>query len=121
MSPGAARRFRVVRGLAIVRALPDPAVSVIKHNNPCGAASSEDLSVATRAAMDGDPLSAFGSVLGFNRPVDAASAEVLAEPGRLPEESCGCGASSPPGASAPWWLALYTCCQRWGRRRTTRV
>ena len=31
--------------------------------------------------MAGDPLSAFGSVLGLNRPVDAATAEVLAEPG----------------------------------------
>jgi len=71
--------------LAIVRSLPDPAVSVIKHNNPCGAAAGEQLSAATRAALDGDPLSAFGSVLGFNRPLDAASAEVLAEPGRFVE------------------------------------
>ena len=58
---------------------------VIKHNNPCGAATANDLAAATRAALDGDPLSAFGSVLGFNRPVDAATAEVLAEPGRFVE------------------------------------
>jgi phosphoribosylaminoimidazolecarboxamide formyltransferase/IMP cyclohydrolase len=45
----------------------------------------DSLATATRAALDGDPLSAFGSVLGFNRPVDAASAEVLAEPGRFVE------------------------------------
>jgi phosphoribosylaminoimidazolecarboxamide formyltransferase/IMP cyclohydrolase len=38
-----------------------------------------------RRAWDGDPVSAFGSVLGFNVPVDAASAEFLAEPGRFVE------------------------------------
>ncbi len=71
--------------LGIVRGLSGPAVSVIKHNNPCGAATAADLSVATRAALDGDPVSAFGSILAFNRPVDAASAEVMAEPGRFIE------------------------------------
>jgi phosphoribosylaminoimidazolecarboxamide formyltransferase/IMP cyclohydrolase len=58
---------------------------VIKHNNPCGAAEHKELAVATRRALDGDPLSAFGGVLGFNRAVDAASAEVLAEPDRFIE------------------------------------
>lgn len=71
--------------LAIVRALPGPAVSVIKHNNPCGAAEADKLAEAARRALDGDPVSAFGSVLGINRPVDAATAEVLAEPGRFIE------------------------------------
>ncbi len=75
--------------LAIVRGLSRPAVSVIKHNNPCGAAiattANESLGDVTRRALDGDPVSAFGSVLGFNRPVDAAAAEVLAEPGRFVE------------------------------------
>ncbi|HVX11727.1 MAG TPA: bifunctional phosphoribosylaminoimidazolecarboxamide formyltransferase/IMP cyclohydrolase [Pirellulales bacterium] len=71
--------------LAIVRSVPKPAVVVIKHNNPCGAAAADELAIATRRALDGDPLSAFGSVLGFNRPLDAASAEVLAEPGRFVE------------------------------------
>jgi phosphoribosylaminoimidazolecarboxamide formyltransferase/IMP cyclohydrolase len=71
--------------LAIVRAFGGPACVVIKHNNPCGAATATELGVATRAALDGDPLSAFGSVLGFNRVLDVASAEVLAEPGRFVE------------------------------------
>ena len=71
--------------LAIVRALSKPAVSVIKHNNPCGAAVDEQISNAVRKAMAGDPLSAFGSVLGFNRPVDLASAEILATPGLFVE------------------------------------
>jgi phosphoribosylaminoimidazolecarboxamide formyltransferase/IMP cyclohydrolase len=71
--------------LAIVRSLPGAAAAVIKHNNPCGASSAAELSAAARQALDGDPVSAFGSVLGFNREVDAATAEVLVEPGRFIE------------------------------------
>ena len=67
--------------LAMVRQFADPAAVVIKHNNPCGAAVADALNVALQRAMDGDPLSAFGSVLGLNRTVDAATAEVLAAPG----------------------------------------
>jgi phosphoribosylaminoimidazolecarboxamide formyltransferase/IMP cyclohydrolase len=67
--------------LAIVRSFTGPAASVIKHNNPCGAAVAQTPAEALRKAMAGDPLSAFGSVLGLNRVVDAATAEVLAEPG----------------------------------------
>jgi phosphoribosylaminoimidazolecarboxamide formyltransferase/IMP cyclohydrolase len=71
--------------LAIVRTLPGAAAVVIKHNNPCGAASAESLAVAARRALDGDPQSAFGSVLAFNDPLDVDTAEVLAEPGRFIE------------------------------------
>jgi len=71
--------------LAIVRRFDVPAVSVVKHNNPCGAAIADTVSEATKNAMAGDPLSAFGSVLGFNRNVDAASAELLAQPGLFVE------------------------------------
>ncbi len=71
--------------LAIVRSLAEAGCVVIKHNNPCGAATAAELAAATRAALDGDPISAFGSVLGFNRTLDAAAAEVLCEPGRFVE------------------------------------
>jgi phosphoribosylaminoimidazolecarboxamide formyltransferase/IMP cyclohydrolase len=71
--------------LALVRSLPQPATVVLKHNNPCGAAIADTLETATRRAWEGDPVSAFGSVLGMNQPVDAATAEVLAEPGRFVE------------------------------------
>ncbi len=71
--------------LAIVRSLPTPSVVVIKHNNPCGAAGAETVSDALRRAWEGDPVSAFGSVLGFNEPIDAAAAEFLAEPDRFVE------------------------------------
>jgi len=67
--------------LAIVRPFGEPAASVIKHNNPCGAALGRSLANAAKKALDGDPQSAFGGVLAFNKPVDAATAEVLATPG----------------------------------------
>ncbi len=71
--------------LAIARSLPGVGAVVLKHNNPCGAALGELLSDAMRKALDGDPVSAFGSVIGVNRPLDAATADVLAEPGRFVE------------------------------------
>ena len=71
--------------LAIAKSLPRPAVAVLKHNNPCGAATAATLGEAVAKAWDGDPLSAFGSVLGVNVPVDAAMAEYLSEPGKFVE------------------------------------
>ena len=71
--------------LAIARSLPKPGVAVLKHNNPCGAATASSLGDAIGKAWDGDPVSAFGSVLGVNVPVDAAMADYLAEPGKFVE------------------------------------
>lgn len=64
--------------LAIVRQFREPACCVIKHNNPCGAAVGPNLAEVCQRAFAGDPLSAFGSVVGFNQIVDGASAEFLA-------------------------------------------
>ncbi len=64
--------------LNIVRCFPGPACSVIKHNNPCGAALAENLVDAVRKGFAGDPISAFGSVIGLNRNVDSETAEFLA-------------------------------------------
>ena len=64
--------------LAIVRQFSEPACCVIKHNNPCGAALGSSLIEACQRAFAGDPLSAFGSVVGFNRAVDGPTAEFLA-------------------------------------------
>jgi len=71
--------------LSLARLLPDAGAVVIKHTNPCGAASADTLAEAARRALDGDPVSAFGSVLAFNRTVDEATAEVLATPGLFVE------------------------------------
>ena len=67
--------------LAIVRAQPQPACSVIKHNNPCGAAIGKTLVEACRKGFAGDPVSAFGSVIGLNRTLDSDTAEFLAAGG----------------------------------------
>ncbi len=55
-----------------------PTAVVIKHTNPCGMASAETLANAYRQALAGDPLSAFGGVVGLNRPVDEETAGELA-------------------------------------------
>jgi len=64
--------------LEIVKDFADPAASVIKHTNPCGAAVGADLVDAFRRAYAGDPVSAFGSIVGLNREVDEGAADALA-------------------------------------------
>src|SRR4029077_16126750 len=57
----------------------NPAAVIIKHNTPCGTAEQETLRDAYLKALAGDPVSAFGGVLAFNRVVDAATAEEVAK------------------------------------------
>ncbi len=57
----------------------EPAAVIIKHNNPCGTAERETLLDAYLKALAGDPVSAFGSVMAFNRVVDGATAEEVAK------------------------------------------
>jgi phosphoribosylaminoimidazolecarboxamide formyltransferase / IMP cyclohydrolase len=54
-----------------------PAVAIIKHNNPCGAAENSSLAEAYRQALACDPVSAFGGVIALNRAVDADTAAEL--------------------------------------------
>ncbi len=56
-----------------------PACAIIKHTNPCGCAEASTLSEAYRKALEADPISAFGGVLAFNRPLDAATATEVAK------------------------------------------
>ncbi len=71
--------------LALVRGFNRAAAVVIKHNNPCGAAVADTLEEAFRRAYEGDPLSAYGGVLGFNREVDGPTAQLITEPNRFVE------------------------------------
>ncbi len=71
--------------LNLVREFHEPAAVVVKHNNPCGAAVAETLVEAFRKAYEGDPLSAFGGILGFNREVEEATAVQISEPNRFVE------------------------------------
>lgn len=57
----------------------DPACVIVKHNNPCGAAAASTLAEAYRKALACDPTSAYGGIVAFNRPVDARTAEAVAE------------------------------------------
>ncbi len=53
--------------------------AIIKHTNPCGTATGTTLVEAYKKALECDPVSAFGGVIGVNRPVDAAAAEEMAK------------------------------------------
>jgi len=71
----------------------DPAVAVVKHANPCGLACHQDQVIAYQRAYEGDSISAFGGIVGYNRTVTAAAAnameavfyEVVVAPGYEPE------------------------------------
>lgn len=56
-----------------------PGVAIIKHTNPSGAATGATVLEAYRKALEADPVSAFGSVIGINREVDAGAAEEIAK------------------------------------------
>ena len=54
-------------------------VAIIKHTNPCGAATGATVLEAYQKALASDPVSAFGGVIGVNREVDDAAAEEIAK------------------------------------------
>ncbi len=56
----------------------EPFCAIIKHTNPCGSAVGKDVIEAFQRAFACDPVSAFGSVIAVNRPVDGAVAEAIA-------------------------------------------
>jgi phosphoribosylaminoimidazolecarboxamide formyltransferase/IMP cyclohydrolase len=57
----------------------DAAVAIIKHTNPCGASTGATVLEAYKRALEADPVSAFGGVIGINREVDGAAAEEIAK------------------------------------------
>jgi phosphoribosylaminoimidazolecarboxamide formyltransferase/IMP cyclohydrolase len=58
---------------------PKPAACIIKHTTPCGLAVGDTVSDAYQKALATDPVSAFGSVISFNRCVDEETAEALSK------------------------------------------
>jgi phosphoribosylaminoimidazolecarboxamide formyltransferase/IMP cyclohydrolase len=62
----------------VIDEFEEPAAVVIKHTNPCGAALAPALAEAYLRARDADTMSAFGGIVGLNRPIDRETAEALA-------------------------------------------
>lgn len=54
-----------------------PTIAIIKHTNPCGLASHDDLAEAYRRALAGDPVSAFGGIVASNKTIDLATAQEI--------------------------------------------
>ena len=61
----------------VVSDFSEPAVAVIKHTNPCGLAVHLDQPTAYQRAFEGDSVSAYGGIVGFNRPVTKATADAM--------------------------------------------
>jgi phosphoribosylaminoimidazolecarboxamide formyltransferase/IMP cyclohydrolase len=55
----------------------EPVVAIIKHTNPCGTATGKTLAEAYKRALECDPVSAFGGVIGVNRSLDGDAAEEM--------------------------------------------
>ncbi len=54
----------------VIHEFSEPTVAIFKHTNPCGLASADNIIDAFSAALESDPVSAFGSVISVNREVD---------------------------------------------------
>jgi phosphoribosylaminoimidazolecarboxamide formyltransferase / IMP cyclohydrolase len=63
----------------LVQEFDEPAVIIVKHTNPCGAATGSTILEAYQKALASDPVSAFGGVIGINREVDAQAADEIAK------------------------------------------
>ncbi len=61
----------------LIKEFSEPTFAILKHNNACGLASREKLVDAWKAALAGDPVSAFGGVLITNRTIDLETAEEI--------------------------------------------
>jgi phosphoribosylaminoimidazolecarboxamide formyltransferase/IMP cyclohydrolase len=63
--------------MRLAHAFATPAAVIIKHTNPCGVARRDSLAEALRAAIESDPVSAFGGIIGTNREFDEESARIV--------------------------------------------
>jgi len=63
----------------LAKEFDEPAAIIMKHTNPCGAATGANLLEAYIKALACDPVSAYGGVIGLNREVDLAAAEEIAK------------------------------------------
>ncbi len=93
--------------LELVKEFESPTIAIIKHTNPCGCASADDLATAFSLAREADPVSAFGGIIASNRIVDSAAAEAITGPNTFFE------AIIAPGFE-PEALKILTEKKKWG-------
>lgn len=67
----------------LAKEFKNPAVVIVKHNNPCGVAEDKELAKAYLGAWKADKLSAFGGIVAFNRKLDFKTAKLVAKSGFL--------------------------------------
>jgi phosphoribosylaminoimidazolecarboxamide formyltransferase / IMP cyclohydrolase len=65
--------------LTTVQSFTAPAIAIIKHTNPCGLACDDSLVEAYKRAHSGDPVSAYGGIVGSNRKLDEATAQEISQ------------------------------------------
>lgn len=65
--------------LSCVKEFSEPACVVVKHANPCGAATAETINLAFNRALNADPVSAFGGIIALNQKCTAEIAEAIAK------------------------------------------
>ena len=65
--------------LEFIKDFTEPAVVIMKHTNPCGSATNNELADAYKHALECDPMSAYGCVIGANRTVDMETAKLIHE------------------------------------------
>ena len=63
----------------LVKEFDKPAAVIVKHLNPCGCATDDDIRTAYRKAYEGDVISAFGGIIALNRKVDIELAQMIME------------------------------------------
>jgi phosphoribosylaminoimidazolecarboxamide formyltransferase/IMP cyclohydrolase len=63
----------------LIQEFEKPAAAIVKHTNPCGAATASSVLEAYKKALETDPVSAFGGIIGINRELDEATAEEIAK------------------------------------------
>lgn len=63
----------------IAKSFTEPTVAIIKHTNPCGTASAQDIATAYQKAFEADKVSAYGGIVGANREIDGKTAQAMKE------------------------------------------
>ena len=67
----------ISEGLSCLKEFQDPTCLIVKHNNPCGIASANNINTAYKKALQSDPVSAFGGVVLFNKKIDENLANII--------------------------------------------